>query len=128
MQAAGLSGTPAAAFERLDAPILVCLLGGLRLLKLGCAVPVRPGGKTEGLLLHLGIRQGGSLPRDALLERLWPNSKVVLAAQALSSLMNRDWNQKAEQPRSPSGPILWIALYHRTFLPSRYGRPSQPAM
>ena len=88
MEAAGRTGIFWPRSEDTDVPILVCLLGGLRLLKAGRSLRVRPGGKTEGLLLHLAIRQGRPISRALLLERLWPESDIVLAAQALSSLIH----------------------------------------
>jgi DNA-binding SARP family transcriptional activator len=68
-------------------PIVICLLGSFRLICRGQPVAQRGGGKTEALLCYLAIRQGQPVPRDTLLDRLWPDSNVALATQSLNSLV-----------------------------------------
>jgi DNA-binding SARP family transcriptional activator len=68
-------------------PILICLLGSFRLLCRGQPLPQRGGGKTEALLCYLAIRQGQPVPRDTLMDRLWPDSDAALATQSLNSLV-----------------------------------------
>jgi DNA-binding SARP family transcriptional activator len=68
-------------------PILICLLGPFQLFKSGHEVAVRRGGKTEALLSNLALQQGHALPRDALLQALWPESEATLAGQSLNSLV-----------------------------------------
>jgi len=70
-----------------DWPVLICLLGGFRLLKRGRPVTVRSGGKVEELLCRLALPEGHVIPRGALLEALWPESEPDLASQSLNSLM-----------------------------------------
>lgn len=69
-------------------PILICLLGSFRLLKAGQPVTLHGGGKTEALLSHLGLQDSHRIPRDTLLQRLWPSSDTALACQSLHSLVH----------------------------------------
>jgi DNA-binding SARP family transcriptional activator len=68
-------------------PILVCLLGSFRLLKVGRPVALRFGGKTEALVCYLALRHGHGVPRETLLESLWPSAGPDLAGQSLNSLV-----------------------------------------
>lgn len=68
-------------------PILICLLGNFVLLKAGRPVGLRYGGKTQGLLYHLGLQHRHAVPRDMLLNVLWPASDIALASQSLHSLV-----------------------------------------
>jgi DNA-binding SARP family transcriptional activator len=70
------------------ARVLVCLLGGFRLLKQGNPLSLRPGGRTQSILsaLALGPRPSG-IPRDDLLQLLWPQAEPGLALQALHTLV-----------------------------------------
>jgi DNA-binding SARP family transcriptional activator len=77
---------PAEAGEA-ERPVMVCLLGGFRLLRAGCTVPVRVGSKAEALLSHLALRHDAAVPRAALLDALWPEADGALAGQSLSTLI-----------------------------------------
>jgi DNA-binding SARP family transcriptional activator len=68
-------------------PILVCLLGEFRVLKTGRPENLRSG-KAEALLGYLALQPGRWVPREILLEALWPDSATALAAQSLSSLIH----------------------------------------
>jgi DNA-binding SARP family transcriptional activator len=68
-------------------PILICLLGEFRLLKFGQPIPIRHGGKIKALLQSLALRSTYSVPREILLDRLWPNSPRFLASQSLCSVV-----------------------------------------
>jgi len=68
-------------------PVLVCLLGNFRLLADGHTLAVHRGGKTEALLRSLALDRTGSLPREVILDRLWPGSDPILAGQSLNSLV-----------------------------------------
>jgi DNA-binding SARP family transcriptional activator len=67
--------------------VWLCLLGGFRLIGLGQPIPVRSGGRTEALLVHLGLAGLHGIPRDVLLRAIWPESEPSLAGQALNSLL-----------------------------------------
>src|SRR2546430_12083817 len=69
-------------------PILICLLGDVRLLKLGQLVGAFGGAKTEALLCALGVRYRDRVPRDVLLAILWPDGDPALAGQSLNSLVH----------------------------------------
>src|SRR4051794_9469764 len=72
--------------SRTSWPILICLLGDFQLLKSGCAISVRGGGKTEALLCYLGVHYNQRVPRETLLNVLWSNGDPILAGQSLNSL------------------------------------------
>ncbi len=79
--------TPTPATPVLEWPVLVCLLGPFRLLKLGHPITVGGGGKTEALLTHLALRPGRHTSRADLLHLLWPDQDPALAGQSLNSLV-----------------------------------------
>ena len=68
-------------------PVLLCLLGGFQLFRNGQPVGVRSRGKSEALLALLGLADRG-VPREQLLDSLWPDSEPSLAGQALNSLVH----------------------------------------
>src|SRR5919202_373086 len=93
--------------------ILLCLLGPFVVLKGGRPIAVRSGGKTEALLCQLALRGGTGLPRDTLLQALWPDpDHVTLVSQALDSLLCSV--QKLLGGRtSRSTPVLHAHGYYR---------------
>jgi DNA-binding SARP family transcriptional activator len=81
-------GAESLAARGTEAPILVCLLGSFRLLKRGKPVPLHGGGKMESLLCALGLRGDRGIPREQLLQTLWPDgADLALAGQSLNSLV-----------------------------------------
>jgi DNA-binding SARP family transcriptional activator len=64
------------------------VLGQFRLVKAGCPVPVRAGGKTQVLLSALALGPPHGVSRRNLLNVLWPASEPPLAAQSLNSLVH----------------------------------------
>ena len=70
-----------------SARILVCLLGGFRLLKDGAPVHLRPGSKAQALLGNLALRAAPGLSRDELLALLWPSTSTSLSGQSLNTLV-----------------------------------------
>ena len=73
--------------ETADPLVWVRLLGGFRLVSGGRPVPVRSGGRTEALLVHLGLAGLRGIPRDVLLHAVWPQSDPLLAGQALNGVL-----------------------------------------
>jgi DNA-binding SARP family transcriptional activator len=67
-------------------PVIICLLGGFRVLKDEKVVGLRPGSKAEAVLSTLALRNGHPVFREALLEAVWPNADPQLAGQTLNSL------------------------------------------
>jgi DNA-binding SARP family transcriptional activator len=72
---------------RVSAPVEICLLGGFRVLKHGSVVGFRTGGKAEALLSTLAVRRGQPVPREAILDTVWPNVDPQMANQSLNSLV-----------------------------------------
>jgi DNA-binding SARP family transcriptional activator len=69
-------------------PLLICLLGSFRMVRRGVVLPVRPGGKTEGLLCALAMRSNYRVDRDTLLGLLWPDVEATRAVRSLNSLVH----------------------------------------
>jgi DNA-binding SARP family transcriptional activator len=88
------------------------LLGGFRLVARGEPIPVRSGGKTEALLVRLGLAGVRGLPREVLLEAIWPHSPSSLGIQALSSLL-RGLNATLGQALAGAEPVVATAGQYR---------------
>src|SRR5919197_3141063 len=98
--------------DDLGHPVWLCLLGTFSLLRYGQPVPVRSGGKTEALLAHLGTATRQGLPRDLLLRRLWPESEVSLAANALNNLVHA-LRRLLSEALGGASPIVHNAGFYR---------------
>ena len=68
------------------AEVFICLLGQFRIFKEGVPIAVRPGGKVEQLIVSLALHVRQGVPREQLLEEVWPSSDIALAGQSLNSL------------------------------------------
>jgi DNA-binding SARP family transcriptional activator len=68
-------------------PILICLLGSFRVMRTGEPLAVRSGGKHEAFLSTLALRSTSRIPRETLLETLWPGMSLAPAVQSLNSLV-----------------------------------------
>ncbi|MBV9174813.1 MAG: bacterial transcriptional activator domain-containing protein [Chloroflexi bacterium] len=75
-------------FDAADPPVLLRLLGGFRLTMGAQTLPIRSGGKTEALLVHLGLAGSRGVSRHALLQAIWPHSEAALAGKALNTLVH----------------------------------------
>jgi DNA-binding SARP family transcriptional activator len=64
--------------------LLVCVLGGFRLLHMGEAVPLSA--KESSLLAALAVRGPRGAPRDTLLSALWPDQDSRLAGRSLHTM------------------------------------------
>jgi DNA-binding SARP family transcriptional activator len=76
--------------DRVDgptAPVLICLLGGFRLLIRGQQVVLRGRGKGEAILSRLALRSNEVISRDSILDTIWPGSEPMLAGQSMNSLV-----------------------------------------
>src|SRR5207244_7868169 len=69
--------------------VLLCLLGGFRLLRRGLPVAIKSHGKTEALLTSLGLAPLQGVVREVLLAAVWPDSELTLAGHALNSTVHR---------------------------------------
>ncbi|MCB0212729.1 MAG: hypothetical protein KDJ52_25525 [Anaerolineae bacterium] len=68
-------------------PIMICLLGNFRLLNKGELVPIRAGGKREIFLAYLALQHGRRVPRERLVQMLWPDSDLSLGLNSLNNLV-----------------------------------------
>jgi DNA-binding SARP family transcriptional activator len=68
-------------------PVMICLLGNFRLLVAGELVPIWAGSKSEALLAYLGLQYGRRVPRERLVQALWPDSDPSLASHSLRTLV-----------------------------------------
>jgi DNA-binding SARP family transcriptional activator len=67
------------------APLLVCVLGGFRLLRAG--EPVQVSAKASALLCLLARSNRRGVPRDTILAELWPEGDQPLASRSLNTLI-----------------------------------------
>jgi DNA-binding SARP family transcriptional activator len=67
--------------------VMICLLGEFRLMKGSELLTVHSRGKGGELLRLLGLKYHTCVRREAILDRLWPDSSSDLAAQSLNSLV-----------------------------------------
>ena len=70
-------------------PVMICLLGNFRLLVAGELIPIHPGSKSEALLSLLALRSGRRMPREQLIQSLWPESDPALARNSLHNLVHQ---------------------------------------
>lgn len=68
-------------------PVMLCLLGNFRLLVAGELIPIHPGGKSEALLSLLALQSGRRMPRERLVQTLWPASDPALGLRSLNTLV-----------------------------------------
>jgi DNA-binding SARP family transcriptional activator len=69
-------------------PLMICLLGEFRLLMKGEPLSTfGSGGKCATFLRLLALKHSGCMARDFLLDQLWPDASLELAAQSLNSLV-----------------------------------------
>jgi DNA-binding SARP family transcriptional activator len=68
--------------------VSIRLLGPFQILKMGQPVSLRAGGKAEQLLSCLAMHPRVGVHRATLVEQIWPDTPVSLAAQCLNSLMH----------------------------------------
>jgi two-component SAPR family response regulator len=67
---------------------MICLLGEFRLIQNGEPLDIfGSGGKSANLLRLLAMKHASCLVRDAILDQLWPDASLELAAQSLNSLV-----------------------------------------
>ena len=78
-----------------SAPVVVRMLGPFRLAKSGRDVTLRPGSKTESLIVELALLESGA-SRDELTNSIWPGSHPDLAAHSLRSLVHALHEQFAD--------------------------------
>ena len=74
------------------------LLGGFRLLKAGAPITLRPGGKSEHLVMVLALNQRRGLSTEELADMVWPGNDPLLATQSVRSLIRWLHRRIGESP------------------------------
>lgn len=70
-------------------PVIICLLGNFRLLVAGEVMPVGARAKSEELLSLLALQAERRVPREQLLQAVWPESDPALARTSLRVLVHQ---------------------------------------
>lgn len=83
----GLASKLLSTSNLLQCPVLICLLGSFRVLVDGRQLSLHSV-KAEALLRLLGLQHDRTVPRELILETLWPGQPSVLASQSLNSLVH----------------------------------------
>lgn len=91
-----------------DRPLLICLLGGFRIVNGTRELPVRSAGKTARLLSMLALAERHRVSRPILLGALWPDSEESRAAHALATMVH-GLNENLGDVLGGAAPVL-----HRT--------------
>jgi DNA-binding SARP family transcriptional activator len=91
---------------------MICLLGNFRLLKAGQPVVVPFEGKAEVLLSYLALRHGRRVPREELLDVLWPEGDHARAKLSLNSLVYSLHRLLGDQ-LGGAAPVLCAGGYYR---------------
>ncbi len=68
-------------------PVLVCLLGGFRVVKAGETMLLPPESKLGVLLRHLALAGDHGVPRQELLGLLWPDPDDAMIARCFNTLV-----------------------------------------
>jgi DNA-binding SARP family transcriptional activator len=93
-------------------PVMICLLGNVRLLRAGELIPLRAGSKREALLAHLALQYARRVPREQVVQLLWPTSELALGLNSLNNLVYKV--QKLLGPAlSGAAPIVHEEGYYR---------------
>src|SRR6476619_1965739 len=101
-------------------PVMICLLGNFRLLVAGELIPIHPGSKSEALLSLLALRSGRRMPREQLIQSLWPESDPDLARNSLHNLVHH-LNKLLGSALHGAAPVLHEDGYYRLNLAAGIG-------
>src|SRR5262249_51462689 len=93
-------------------PVMLCLLGNFRLLAAGKFIPIHPGGKSEALLSLLALQSSRRVPRERLVQTLWPASDPALGLRSLNTLVYNLHNLLGP-PLNGAAPVLHEDGYYR---------------
>lgn len=92
--------------------ILICLLGSFRVLRDGRQLDVLITGKSMALLSTLALRIQCGMPREALLETLWPEQDFAQATESLNSLVYSLHRRLRTESRGASAIVHDNGSYH----------------
>jgi DNA-binding SARP family transcriptional activator len=98
----------------------ICLLGSFRLTRWGSPTLERVGTKSEALLAGLALAGDQGLPREVLLERLWPDGDSQLARQSLNSLLHA-LRALVRAQLGDAAPVLKVGGFYRLNLEAGVG-------
>jgi len=101
-------------------PVMICLLGNFRLLVAGELIPIHPGSKSEALLSLLALHSGRRIPREQLIQSLWPESDPDLARNSLHNLVHH-LNKLLGPALHGAAPVLREDGYYRLNLAAGIG-------
>src|SRR6266545_6967905 len=101
-------------------PVMICLLGNFRLLVAGELIPIHPGSKSEALLSLLALHSGRRMPREQLIQWLWPESDPALARTSLRVLVHH-LNTLLGPALQGARPVLHEDSYYRLNLAAGIG-------
>ena len=101
-------------------PVMICLLGNFRLLVAGELIPIHPGSKSEALLSLLALHAGRRMPREQLIQSLWPESDPALARNSLHNLVYH-LNKLLGPALHGAAPVLYEEGYYRLNLAAGIG-------
>ena len=101
-------------------PVMICLLGNFRLLVAGELIPIHPGSKSEALLSLLALHSGRRMPREQLIQSLWPESDPALARNSLHNLVHH-LNKLLGPALHGAAPVLHEDGYYRLNLAAGIG-------
>ena len=93
-------------------PVMLCLLGNFRLLVGGELIPMHPGGKSEALLSLLALQAGRRLPRERLVQALWPTRDPALGLHSLNTLVY-NMHKLLGPALNAAAPVLHEEGYYR---------------
>jgi len=93
-------------------PIMICLLGNFRLVAAGALIPTRAGGKSEALLSLLALHHDRRVPREQIVQALWPESEPVLGRNSLHNLVHH-LHKLLGPALQGAGPVLHEDGYYR---------------
>jgi DNA-binding SARP family transcriptional activator len=101
-------------------PVMICLLGNFRLLVIRELIPIHPGSKSEALLSLLALHSGRRMPREQLIQALWPESDLALARNSLNNLVYH-LNKLLGPALHGAAPVLYEEGYYRLNLAAGIG-------
>lgn len=73
--------------DKVTSPIMICLLGNFRLMANGKPLPTQAGPKIETLLALLALQSEQWIPRERLVQMLWPDSDLSHGLRSLKTLV-----------------------------------------
>lgn len=106
--------------DELSWPVMICLLGEFRLMKGSEPLTIHSRGKGGELLRMLGLKYDTCVCREALLDRLWPESSQDLAVQSLNSLVYSLHKQLGEH-LDGAAPVVCAEGFYRLNIPAGIG-------